>query len=239
MALGSMRQRRKPFIAPRLMITSLMDMFTIILIFLLFSFSDRPEEITLDANMDLPRSEAQLDHEECIRLVFTRDSLKLEDEVIATVQEGEIIGLDPQNLKASQLYKKLRRIYEDPAADHDADADRNAPPDADAARETRVVARDVFRPCVHHRGPSLAFVAHAGEREKPPNRGQSGLGSRAVVDLDRLRTRAVAGCGTRRLSREVPAYEIPGRAALLRCVSLRAPIRTGWHRRLACGGGRA
>jgi hypothetical protein len=64
--------------------------------------------------MDLPRSEAQLDHEECIRLVFTRDSLKLEDEVIATVQEGEIIGLDPQNLKASQLYKKLRQIYEDP-----------------------------------------------------------------------------------------------------------------------------
>jgi biopolymer transport protein ExbD len=115
MALGSMRQRRKPFIAPRLMITSLMDMFTIILIFLLFSFSDRPENITLDANMDLPRSEAQLDHEECIRLVFTRDSLKLEDEVIATVQEGEIIGLDPQNLKASQLYKKLRKIYEDPA----------------------------------------------------------------------------------------------------------------------------
>ncbi|MDJ0782185.1 MAG: biopolymer transporter ExbD [Desulfosarcinaceae bacterium] len=113
MALGSMRQKRKTFTPPRLMITSLMDMFTIILIFLLFSFSDNPETITLDANLDLPRSEAKLDHEECIRLVFTRDSLKLEDEVIATVQEGHIVGLDPKNLKNSELYKKLRKIYED------------------------------------------------------------------------------------------------------------------------------
>jgi biopolymer transport protein ExbD len=116
MALGSMRHNRKPFTPPRLMITSLMDMFTIILIFLLFSFSDNPETIALDANMDLPRSEAKLDHEECIRLVFTRDSLKLEDEVIATVQEGQIIGLNPKDLKASVLYKRLRKIYEDPLA---------------------------------------------------------------------------------------------------------------------------
>lgn len=115
MALGAKRRYQKPFTPPRLMITSLMDMFTIILIFLLFSFSDNPEKITLDANMDLPRSEAKLEHEECIRLVFTRDSLKLEDEVIATVQEGQIIGLDPKNLKESELYKKLRRIYEDPS----------------------------------------------------------------------------------------------------------------------------
>lgn len=115
MALGAMRKSRKPFTPPRLMITSLMDMFTIILIFLLFSFSDNPETIALDANMDLPRSKAKLTHEECIRLVFTRDSLKLEDEVIATVQDGQVVGLDPDNLKESELYKKLRKIYEDPS----------------------------------------------------------------------------------------------------------------------------
>ena len=115
MALGGLRKSRKPFTPPRLMITSLMDMFTIILIFLLFSFSDNPETIALDANMDLPRSKAKLTHEECIRLVFTRDSLKLEDEVIATVQDGQIVGLDPNNLKESELYKKLRKIYEDPS----------------------------------------------------------------------------------------------------------------------------
>lgn len=115
MALGAMRRYRKPFTPPRLMITSLMDMFTIILIFLLFSFSNKPETIALDINMDLPRSEAKLEHEECIRLVFSRDSLKLEDEVIATVQEGQIMGLDPKNLMESELYKKLRKIYEDPS----------------------------------------------------------------------------------------------------------------------------
>jgi biopolymer transport protein ExbD len=116
MALGSMRKNRKPFTPPRLMITSLMDMFTIILIFLLFSFSDNPEKIMLDPNLDLPKSAAKLDHEDCIRLVFTRDSLKLQDEVIATVHDEQIIGLDPDNLKASELYKKLRKIYEDPAS---------------------------------------------------------------------------------------------------------------------------
>lgn len=141
MALGGLRKNRKPFTPPRLMITSLMDMFTIILIFLLFSFSDNPETLALDANMDLPRSEAKLDHEECIRLVFTRDSLKLEDEVIATVQEGEIIGLDPQNLKASELYKKLRKIYEDPAANLDADkVDAHHPVPVNATANTGPVA---------------------------------------------------------------------------------------------------
>ena len=41
MALGNMRSRDKKFVPPKLMITSMMDMFTIILIFLLFQFSVR------------------------------------------------------------------------------------------------------------------------------------------------------------------------------------------------------
>ena len=47
MALGSQNRQKRKTVPPKLMLTSMMDMFTIILIFLLFSFSEEPETIKL------------------------------------------------------------------------------------------------------------------------------------------------------------------------------------------------
>jgi hypothetical protein len=55
MPLGDIRQRSKKFVPPKLMITSMMDMFTIILIFLLFQFSEKPETIHLMKDIELPK----------------------------------------------------------------------------------------------------------------------------------------------------------------------------------------
>ena len=62
MAFGKLNKNAGSFVPPKLQITSMMDMFTIILIFLLFSFSDKPEVTGLDKNMQLPASTAKMDH---------------------------------------------------------------------------------------------------------------------------------------------------------------------------------
>ena len=90
----------------------MMDMFTIILIFLLFSFSSKPVTIDLDKNIKLPESVAELDHKESIKLVLSLTSLTLEDEIIANIKDGKIVGLDPLKLKESNLYKKLKLYRE-------------------------------------------------------------------------------------------------------------------------------
>ena len=71
MAFGTMRKNTKEFEAPKLQITSMMDMFTIILIFLLFSFSTKPDTIQLAQEIKLPESVAKQDYKENIKLVLS------------------------------------------------------------------------------------------------------------------------------------------------------------------------
>lgn len=113
MALGKRRIRSKQLITPKLQITAMMDMFTIILIFLLFSFSNKPETMTLDKDLELPKSIAKMDYKETIKLVLSQKSLKLEDKVVAKLKNGKIIGLNRKNLEKSYLYKKLRSYWEE------------------------------------------------------------------------------------------------------------------------------
>lgn len=105
MALG--RSGKKPFSPPKLQLTSMMDMFTIILIFLLFSFSNNPEQMSLDGQMSLPESTSKLDYKDSIRLVLTKNELKLDGKVVATIENDKVVGLD-------KLYEALKN-YRDVA----------------------------------------------------------------------------------------------------------------------------
>lgn len=112
MGLSERKLKRKSFVVPKLMLTSMMDMFTIVLIFLLFSFSDRVETIKLDEQLELPRSSTKVDYDKNIKLVLTKSSLVLEDEIIAELNNGEIKGFDQKDLKSSILYTRLKEHYE-------------------------------------------------------------------------------------------------------------------------------
>jgi len=103
---GTKRSTRS-FKPPKLNITSMMDMFTIILIFLLFSFSSEPELAGLDKDMQLPQSTSKADFQDTIKLVLSRSTLKMDDEVVAQIENNVIVGLDPENLKSSGLYIRL------------------------------------------------------------------------------------------------------------------------------------
>ncbi len=118
MALGQSRRTTRQFVPPKLQITSMMDMFTIILIFLLFSYSDKPETMTFEKDLKLPTSNAKLDYNDKIKMVVSQKNLRLGDEVIARLKNGKVVGLDSDKLKDSDLYKRLKllREKEDPEA---------------------------------------------------------------------------------------------------------------------------
>jgi biopolymer transport protein ExbD len=109
MALGISR-RRSNFVVPKLMITSMMDMFTIILIFLLFSFSSDPEKLQLDKDIDLPESSAETNYNDSIKLILTKNTLKLGDDVLAQIVNGEIEGIDAQDPRKSFLFQRLQEL---------------------------------------------------------------------------------------------------------------------------------
>ena len=108
MALGKSKKRSQKFVPPKLMLTSMMDMFTIILIFLLFSFSENPEDLKLDKDLELPTSTAEGEYQETIKIVLSQKELRLNDEVMAAVQGRKIAGLTNDNLESSSLFQGLK-----------------------------------------------------------------------------------------------------------------------------------
>jgi len=85
-----------------------MDMFTIILIFLLFSFSENPETLKLDTNLELPHSSAELGYQKTIKILLSKKELLLNDEVMAEVHNRQIVGLVADDLTSSTLYQRLK-----------------------------------------------------------------------------------------------------------------------------------
>ena len=127
MALGSRRRKPQKFVPPKLMLTSMMDMFTIILIFLLFSFSENPETINLNKNLELPRSSAELGYQKTIQIVLSKDELLLENEVMSQVNGHSITGLNPDDPAASTLYRRLKSKRSEQTAGAADDANGQAP----------------------------------------------------------------------------------------------------------------
>jgi hypothetical protein len=103
------------------MLTSMMDMFTIILIFLLCSFSDDPKTPGGVKELELPRSTAEVDYSDNIQIVLSREQLKLNEDVMAQVEKETIVGMDPNNLRASSLYEQLRALYDETQTSEDED----------------------------------------------------------------------------------------------------------------------
>lgn len=102
------RRKRKDEVM-KIMITSLMDMFTIILVFLLFSFSSQDQSFVLEKDLVLPKSTSQEDLKVAINIALTRNELKVEGNVIAKVSEGKILGALKGD-KIVPLYNFLQRF---------------------------------------------------------------------------------------------------------------------------------
>lgn len=75
-------------------ITSMVDMFVIILVFLLKSYSTSPININPSEDLRLPMSTAQLNPEELLKLTVSQAGVFLEDERIFEFKDGVIAQED-------------------------------------------------------------------------------------------------------------------------------------------------
>ena len=74
-------------------ITPMMDMMTIILVFLLKSFTASSTLVNLDQNLSLPPSQTRLEAKQAVPVTITKRVLLVEGEAIAPINNGRI---DPQ-----------------------------------------------------------------------------------------------------------------------------------------------
>jgi len=104
MALG---RRKRKFTPPKLIMTSMVDIFTFLLIFLLASFSDHVARFSIDGTISLPKSATKTDFKDNTRLVVSEDKIWLGQDVVAQVKNGAVVGFDINNPQGSVLYHKL------------------------------------------------------------------------------------------------------------------------------------
>jgi biopolymer transport protein ExbD len=105
------RRRDKPM---NLNLTSMMDMFTIILVFLIFSFSSQDQNLKLDPDVSLPESTAAIEFKWAINVNLTQTELKVEGNQVAGVKKGKFTGtkVDKDKKRVQKLYALLKKYKE-------------------------------------------------------------------------------------------------------------------------------
>ena len=108
---GAKRQTQESM---NLNLTSMMDMFTIILVFLIFSFSSQDQNLKLDPDLSLPESTAAIEFKWAINVNLTPTELKVEGNTIAKVKNGKFAGVkvDKDKKRVIPLYNLLKK-YKD------------------------------------------------------------------------------------------------------------------------------
>lgn len=103
------RRKKKP---PGLMLTSLLDMFTIILIFLIVSFEAENHEFKLNSDLTLPESSAQAHLKPAVNLIVNRFGVIVDDKQLVTFIDGKPSAADKSAGEIKALVDALRAIYE-------------------------------------------------------------------------------------------------------------------------------
>src|SRR3954447_26751447 len=84
------RKLAEPEVIKDLNITPMMDMMTIILVFLLKSFSSSASTITFDSNLQVPKSSTQLKTKLALNVTITKKVILVEGDAIAPVNQGKV-----------------------------------------------------------------------------------------------------------------------------------------------------
>jgi biopolymer transport protein ExbD len=114
--------RRKRYAPPTksstfgLNITSMTDMFTILLVFLLQSYSTAEIQVLPEEGQRLPLSNSEANPTMAIQVSVTAKELKIENRVIASVQDGHFDkeSLDPNDSNfITPLFKELEKMSAD------------------------------------------------------------------------------------------------------------------------------
>lgn len=80
------RARKKKLMS--LQLTSLLDMFTIILVFLMVSFQAEDMDFVLHAGLDLPESTAQNPFKNAVNIAIGKNAVYVEGDVVLELEDG-------------------------------------------------------------------------------------------------------------------------------------------------------
>ena len=109
------KKKRGPFggageeSAARLNLTALMDILSNIIFFLMASFGAQTLEMTAANQVTLPSSTSELSLRMSLSVAVGLDQIFVEDEPVARLQKGELVGLDEAKL-IPKLAEALKRV---------------------------------------------------------------------------------------------------------------------------------
>jgi len=100
-------------------VTSMTDMFTIMLVFLLQTYTTSEIQILPEKNQTLPQSSSEANPVMALQISLTKDELKVEDKVIATLKDADfstqdVSKADPNFIEP--LFQALEKIAKDEKA---------------------------------------------------------------------------------------------------------------------------
>lgn len=106
MKLRIRRKRRRP----ALMLTSLLDMFTIILIFMIVSFEAEDYEFRLNPDLELPESSARSLFKPAVNVAITRTGVLVLDELVAPFTDGRAAPGEYESKSLPTLVTTLEKV---------------------------------------------------------------------------------------------------------------------------------
>jgi biopolymer transport protein ExbD len=104
-------------------ITSMTDMFTIMLVFLLQTYSTAEVQITPEQGQNLPQSTSEVNPVLALQISVTKDAIKLDDQVIMKMENSDFAKTDisPDDPNFVQpLFKALEKIAQTEKAKDEA-----------------------------------------------------------------------------------------------------------------------
>lgn len=90
------RRHRKPDLITGLNLTAMMDVMTILLVYLIKVYASAPENITLNDDLRPPSSTAPQNLVPSVSVLISRSSILVDNKPVLQIADGHVVGADPK-----------------------------------------------------------------------------------------------------------------------------------------------
>ncbi len=90
----------------------MLDIFSILITFLLMSFSSDPVTHDVDAGIELPQSSTLVALDEVPSIVVTKTEIRVNDRVVTTIEAGDVPEKDRTQGAIYPVYQELKKLAE-------------------------------------------------------------------------------------------------------------------------------
>lgn len=104
------RKRKHQEEVTGLNLTAMMDVMTILLVYLIKLYSDAPENITLNDDLRAPASTAPDAVSPAVRVMISKGSIIVDDKPVLQIKDGQIVTDDPANMYAPLNVALQKRV---------------------------------------------------------------------------------------------------------------------------------